>query len=46
MRNAPRSWQHLADEYRIAGRAADAARAATRAQQLGGSTVKVAKKKS
>ncbi|PYL94980.1 MAG: hypothetical protein DME28_03390 [Verrucomicrobia bacterium] len=46
MPNAPRPWQHLADEYRIAGRAADAARATTRAQQLGGSTVKVAKKKS
>jgi Flp pilus assembly protein TadD len=45
MPNAPRPWQHLADEYHLAGRPVDAARAAARAQQLGIGTPKFAKKK-
>lgn len=34
MPTAPLPWQHLAEEYRVLGRTADADRAAARAQQL------------
>jgi Flp pilus assembly protein TadD len=45
MPTAPRPWQHLAEEYRLVGRAADADRAAVRAQQLGASAPKSINKK-
>ncbi|HEX4638848.1 MAG TPA: tetratricopeptide repeat protein [Chthoniobacterales bacterium] len=46
MPNSPRPWQHLADEYRLVGRAADAERAAGHAQQVGGASARIAKRKS
>jgi hypothetical protein len=45
MPTAPFPWQHLAEEYRVLGRAADANRAAARAQQLGAGAAKSSKKK-
>jgi hypothetical protein len=45
MLTAPLPWQYLAEEYRVLGRAADADRAAARAQQLGAASPKSRKKK-
>jgi len=45
MPTAPRPWQHLAEEYRLVGRAADADRAAGCAQQLEGRCSQISKKK-
>ena len=46
MPNYKQAWEHLAEEYRVVGRPADARQTAARAAQLKNTPAKVAKRKS